>query len=96
MRMVTYVWASLALLFSAGRLIACPAIVPPALLCTVPLDTIEDGDGFSIVARKSQPQPSAVPAIRLNRLGNHVWIDDAPGQFGGHLAPIFLRQESVR
>jgi hypothetical protein len=96
MRLVTYVGASLALLFTAGKLIACPTIVPPALLCPEPLDIIEDGDGFSIVARKSQPQPSAVPAILLNRLGNHVWIDDALGRLGRHLAPIFHRQESVR
>jgi hypothetical protein len=94
--MVTYVGASLALLFTAGKLIACPAMVPPALLRTEPLDIIDDGDGFSIVARQSQPQPSAVPAALLNRLGNDVWIDDALGRLGQQLAPIFHRQESGR
>lgn len=77
MRLADYVGASLTLLFTAGKLLACPLPSANIPACAEPLDIVEEGYGFSIVQRQPQalivtdPKPTAPP----RQIGSTVKLD---------------------
>lgn len=77
MRLADYLGASIALLFTAGKLLACPLPSGNILACAEPLDIVEEGYGFSIVPRQHQaliaPDPKPTPARR--QIGSTVKFD---------------------
>lgn len=77
MRLTDYVGASLALLFTAGKLIACPLPSSNASICSEPLDIIDRDNGYTIVPR--QPRAAAsIPSKTVTasiQIGSAVKID---------------------
>lgn len=77
MRLADYLGASIALLFTAGKLLACPLPSANIPACTEPLGIVEEGYGFSIVPRRPQAPivPDPKPAAPPRQIGSTVRFD---------------------